>query len=335
MNSLYKHDTTYNSNCKIKGSGLKYTVRFDSPFKTGIAENDLVYGEVFLNEHGHNGNHFKESKNPNIILLLHGFASRPGRLGNYYSFIKDMNSSGFAVAFMHQPYHLMRTPENEKSGHRLIYFNDIQTLDFYNQAVLDARKFIDILQKDFNFSQISLCGFSLGSMVSTIIAAIDKRIARTVLVMGGGNWYRIHWQSMLSFVLKGNCVDGGKVSRKKCKNFYKDFPEFKKAFIKNVDLSKKNTGDFEKLIQFKEKPAKACFLCDPLIFAPLLDPRKVLMINSRLDHYFPRKSVLELWESIGRPKIYWLNRFHSSKVLSIPKITGLIKDYISYGPENI
>ena len=74
---------------------------------------------------------------------------------------------------------------------------------------------------------------------------------------------------------------------------------------------------------------KKCYLCDPLIFAHKINPEKVLMLNSRIDHFFSKKSSLMLWEELGRPEIHWFNYFHLSRILNkkliLKNITSFLK----------
>ena len=314
----------------------KYILNFKSPHNTGINKNDNVYCELFLNNgmdnnikktYGvKNGESKVNNAHKSLIILLHGFASKQNKLGNYYNFISKLLDNNFNCAFLNHPYHLHRTPEGENSGERLIYFGDIDTLDFYHQAVVDTRRLIDIVTQKFNFKRIILCGFSLGSMVALITAAVDGRIHKSILLLGGGNWYEIHWNSLLSHILKGNCIEDGKINKEKCKKFYMDFPSFLEEF-KNTDISNLNIN-LSDCPGLKEKTTKMCFLCDPLAFAHKIDPQKILMINSRFDHYFPKKSTLQLWRELGRPKIYWFAKLHTSKILINLKIFDIILNFI-------
>jgi pimeloyl-ACP methyl ester carboxylesterase len=324
MYYLYSYNNRENFNCEIKKEiktniCQKIKLRFDSPFKTNIKINDLAYSEIFISN--------KKNLSNTILILLHGFASKIGRLNNYYAFIENMLNNGISCAFIHMPYHLSRTPEGQISGQKLIYADDAETLEFYHQAVVDIRRFIDITMKNFGFEKIVLCGFSLGSMVSVITAAIDNRINKTILIFGGGNWYQIHWNSSLAYILKGNCLQDDIISRKKCRFLYRDFPGFCEEF-KKTDLNSLISSDLGSHLALKEKTAKLCFLCDPAAFASRIKTGNTLMLNCRFDHLFPGKSTIELWEKLGRPQIYWFSRFHSSRILANPKALKIIRDFI-------
>lgn len=289
---------------------------YPSPFITSIAENDLVHAELFMN---HN-------KNNTLLILLHGFSSKLHRLRNYYDFIASALNQGINCAFLNMPFHLQRTPAGEISGERLIYFDDIHTLEFYHQAVVDTKRLIDIVQDSFGFKRIILCGFSLGSMVSTISIATDCRINKGILVFGGGNWFEIHWNSTLAYILKGNCMQDGEITKEKCSLIYKDFPDFLKEF-KTTDME---LIDFElsKTGSLKDKTTRKCFLCDPLAFGHKISPEKILILGSKLDHFFTKNSVIQLHNEIGNPEIHWFNRIHSSAILADNHAKTYIFDFI-------
>lgn len=323
---LYAYNPIEKFNFKLKkfsSSKLTYEILFDSPFKTNIKNNDLIYFNFYPS--------LNITELKPLVILLHGFGSKPNKLNNYFDFIEFLRSNNFSSIFMHLPYHLSRTPENESSGERLIYFDDKQTLEFFHQAVVDIRKVIHFSKSVLKFNDIILIGFSLGSMISAIVSAFEKNISKTVLILGGGNWHEVHWCSLLSHVLKGNCLkqENDKIDKNKCKKIYQNFYDFKEEF-KKIDLNQ-TPIDFTLLNnpELKSKTTKLCFLCDPLAFTNLINKDKILMINSRFDHYFNKKSTIELWKNIGKPKIYWFNKFHTSSILKNSKVQKIILDFIN------
>lgn len=322
----------------------RYSLTYDSPYQTGIEVNDRVHAQLFLNINKINkntDNPYNDSRNnipgsninniSNILILVHGFSTSEIKLKNYYSFIDKMNSDNISCAFINLPLHLSRTPGNEKSGERLKNFNDVETLQFFHQSVVDIRRLIDILTEKWKIGNIYICGTSMGSMISLITMANDDRIKKGIFLIGGGNWEEIHWKGVLRFVLRGNCIykDGrykNKTRREACREIYSGFPEFLKEFKKIK--SEKIKFNLEGFPELKKATLKMCFLCDPLAFAHKIQPRKALMINSRYDFYFSKISTSQLWEELDRPKIYWLNKLHTSKILSNEKIATKIKNFI-------
>jgi len=249
-----------------------------------------------------------------ILFFLHGFSTKNDKLKNYYKFIENILELDMACLFINLPFHLNRKPVNETSGSRIIYFDDADTLLFFHQCVVDVRKAVDIIEKIISPKEINICGISLGSIVSVISMAVDKRINKGILLVGGGSWEEIHWKGISRFILKGNCAGVETISRNKCGIFYSNFPKFlEKAKSLNSDNFLIEINDNENL---QKLCTKKCYLCDPLLFAGKIDSRKVLMLNSRLDHYFSKKSSVMLWEELGRPEIHWFNYLHFSRILN-------------------
>jgi len=304
---------------------------YRSPYQTGIKTNDMVYVRLFLNE-SKNKKDKPDLKNNHVLILVHGFSSKKERMDNYYRFIDKMNENNLSCAFINLPFHLNRTPDGEKSGERIIYYNDVETLQFFHQCVVDIKRLIDILMKILAFKKIYICGLSLGSMVSLITMANDSRINKGILIFGGGNWEEIHWKGILRFALKGNCTYGeekykDKTNREACRDIYSGFPIFLKK-IKEIKRDKIKM-DLKDLPDLKKVTTKMCFLCDPLAFAHRIKSEKVLMINSKFDFYFSKESIEQLWKELGKPKIVWLNKMHSSKILTDKKIIKETKNFLA------
>ncbi|MEA2015109.1 MAG: alpha/beta hydrolase family protein [Actinomycetota bacterium] len=337
---LYHYDhknIRYNLEPIIKNNNAEeFGLTYDSPYQTGLKSNDTVYARLLLNketaykENYIPGNNNRKNKS-DLLILIHGFSTSDKKLKKYYRFLNKMNSRGLSTIFLNLPFHLNRTPEGEKSGDRLIYFDDLQTLLFFHQSVLDIIKLIDIAHRIININNIFICGASLGSMISLIAMANDKRIDKGVFLIGGGNWEEIHWKGALRFILRGNCIYRDKeyrnyTRRKACSEIYSHFPEFmeeiKKLRNKNIRIDLQDTPELKKATK------KMCFLCDPLAFAHKIKPENVMMINSRLDFYFSRKSTNQLWEELGKPEIHWLNSLHSSKILNNRKIFTEINNFL-------
>jgi len=308
---------------KQNGSPAKnYSLTYDSPYSTKIKLNDKVYVRLFSKEKID----AKNTTSRNILILIHGFSSKKESTDNYYGFSNKIIGDNLSCAFINLPFHLNRTPEGEKSGQRLIYYDDVDTLKFFHQGVVDVKKLVDIVLEILPVKNIYICGISLGSMFSLITMANDNRISKGIFLLSGGNWEEIHWNGILKFILKGDCTHKGKNIREVCRKSYNNFPkflsEFKKIKDKNIEMDLKHHPDI------KKAAAKMCFLCDPLAFAHRIDPEKVLMINSKFDFFYTRKSTEQLWDELGRPKIYWLNTMHSSKILTDENIIAKIKQFL-------
>ncbi len=345
---LYQHDseiTDYNliESKNMDDSIREYTLTYDSPYSTGVKINDRVHAQLFLNKNmternagnlNNSNDCNNRSKSNDILILIHGFLTSEVKLKRYYSFIKKINSNNISGVFLNLPFHLNRTPEGDKSGGRLINFDDLDTLLFFHQSVVDIKKLIDILKENWNFNNVYICGISLGCMISVIAMANDDRINKGVFLIGGGNWEEVHWRGISRLTLKGNCIYKdkkykNKTRRQACREIYACFPEFLEKFkekeYKEIKIDSEGLSDSD----LKEVTTRMCFLCDPLTFAHKINPQNVLMINSKYDFFFNKKSVNQLWEELGYPEIYWLNNFHTTSILADKKVLAKISDFLS------
>lgn len=326
----------------IADSVLGYSLSFESPYKSSSEINNNVYSELFLKkefftympatESGDSNNFIEDyfkfyNKDIPLLIFLHGFSAKDEKLKNYYKFINNVLDMNTACLFINLPFHLNRRPQTEASGNRIIYYDDADTLIFFHQCVVDVRKAIDIAQKILSPNKINICGISLGSIVSVISMAVDKRISKGIFLLGGGNWREIHWNGISRYILKGNCSGPEKITEKKCTIYYSNFLKFlEKLKALNPDSFTMELDEQENL---KKLCTKKCYLCDPLIFAHKINPEKVLMLNSRIDHFFSKKSSLMLWEELGRPEIHWFNYLHLSRILNKKLILKNISSFLN------
>jgi pimeloyl-ACP methyl ester carboxylesterase len=324
-----KPDENYNleeicSESLNKNGARKFVLTYDSPFETGIKENDVIYSELFLSPDQISQNHnFNQ-----LIILVHGFNGRIDRLKNYYHFIDKVLQNNISCLFINLPYHLYRTPEGYSSGQMLLGSDDTGTINFFHQAVADIRKAIDFIK--INFSErkftFSICGISLGGMVSVITMAWEKRIKKGAFLLCGGNWNEIYWNGIIKIISRRDVVKKEKITREQASKFYSELPEFiaiyKKINPSSIDMELENYPELKKFIP------KKWFLCDPLTFSHKIRADDVLMINSKFDFFFNKESVLQLWKELGNPRLYWLNNFHTSVVLASKRVQNLIFDLI-------
>ncbi|MDD3819069.1 MAG: hypothetical protein PHG41_04480 [Actinomycetota bacterium] len=335
---------------------VRYIIEFESPFKSGIDINDRVCAELFLpadkksllvkdKDSGKNtrtreangtskypGTHAGSGEivsNNNealkIIILIHGYGCREGRRRNYNYFIKNAIKNNYAVLFLHLPYHLSRTPEGEKSGSRIKAFTQEETLNAYNQSVLDVRKLIDVCNRLFPVQpDYFICGLSLGGIVAMITTAWEPLIKKAVFLQIGGNWNEIYYKSTLNLLYLANYK--GRSKKEELEQIYSEYPEFlekyKKINPREIDLEMSNYPDLSRYSQ------RVWFLSDPLTFAHKINPDRVLMINSLHDIHFPKKSIELLHEELGRPRIYWTNDFHTTLILRQEGVLKTIFDFL-------
>ena len=233
------------------------------------------------------------------------------------------------------------------------YRHPLETLEFFDQSVKDIGKGIEVIEGLFKNSQsfysqsffsrttgesakksgdsltgirFFICGLSLGGMVATIASAWEPRLEKSILAQCGGNWDEIYWNSALRIILRGTFIEKENIKRKTAKEFYSVQPVFLEKYKKIKPL--KIDAGLSEFIELSGYPQKTWFLSDPLTFAHMVNHERVLMINSKYDILFCRRSTELLWEELGKPPIIWLNGFHSSGVLRNKIIIKKIFDFI-------
>jgi len=301
-----------------KDSPVKFTITYSSPFKTNIEVNDRVYSELFLPNDKIFKNHF--------IILVHGFGIKKDKLANYGYFIDNAIKNKISCVLINLPYHLHRAPSGESIGKRLIQGNEVDVLKYFHQAVVDIRKLIDIIFKIFPVRSISICGFSLGSIVSLLTMAWDGRIDKGVFLLCGGNWNKVYWNSIVRFIFRGNYLEKNKITRKQLEKKYLNLPifidKYKEIQPSSIDLELKYHPELKKL-----NPEK-WFLYDTLTFAHKIKPKDVLMINSKYDFLIPKESTLQLWRELGKPEIHWVSNLHTTKLFRNRRVLEMINDFL-------
>ncbi|MCL5986772.1 MAG: alpha/beta hydrolase [Actinobacteria bacterium] len=308
-----KRELSYSLEPISDSSGYKvYDLHFDSPAKNGVVESDTVRAIAYLHD---------EPTGKTPIIFVHGIGMSEVRFKIYSPLIEEFVKHGFDLIMIILPYHYIRTPKDEGSGSRLLEFNADDTFDFFYKSVVEIRSLLDVLdQMGREKRSYYLCGVSLGAMISSLVMGVEGRISKGVLLISGGNWEKVHWGGVMRFVLNGQCSDEG-TSREICHKYYSQFPEFLEEFKKNEESG-------------VNRAVKRCFLCDPLIYAHKIDPKRVLMINALFDGFFSRSSTLDLWKAFGRPELHWLLTTHSTTLSRKRKIAKLVLDFLNRDGES-
>jgi len=274
-----------------------YEIKFPSYFKTGSLRNDTVILDCFLP---------KEFSCLLIILpgLGSGFLQR--NLIKYFG--RKLAKNNIGVCILTLPYHYERKPSNLRSGQYFLNLNSRQTLDFFQQAVVDVERTVHFWQDYFNLKEFSLMGISLGSIVGIISMAKIKCIKKGILILSGGNFFKILWGGLLRFLGKKDC------SFKECKVNFQKLSAYR-------ELQK-----FEDLKNIKFP--KDCMYYEPTVFASLLRDREILMFNSIFDPIIPFKSAKELWKALNFPKIYWFPTEHHFIFIFTFFILSKVKNFL-------
>ncbi|MFH1506544.1 MAG: alpha/beta family hydrolase [archaeon] len=268
-----------------------YDIRFPSKYKTDVKKNNTVYATLYT----------PKKKFKQTILLIHGTGAGKVQKFLFDIFCKALSKRGFEAVFITLPYNLQRTPPREKSGRTFDRLDAKQTLCFFEQAILDIRSLMDMLEQS-QKRRFSIFGTSLGGIIALMSMALDKRIKKGVFLVTGGYYPKLLWGGVLRFFMKEDCPNSAE-----CRRIHEGYRQYIKKIKKPKDLDK---------VAFK----KECYLYDPLTFTNMMKERPVLMINGLFDFVIPKSAADELWNSLGKPRLIWLPAGHGTTSLFYPKI---------------
>ena len=151
-----------------------------------------------------------------------------------------------------------------------------QVNELLEQSIFDNRFVIDWLERlpELDANRIGVLGTSMGAIKGALLAPVDSRVKASVLGLVGGDVPYI-----LTYSQEGGLRGGGIVGHR------------------NAYLMKHHV----RLEEFKKR-LEETVTYDPLLFAPAVDPVKVLLFLGALDTIVPFKKGLELRRAMGKPE---------------------------------
>jgi hypothetical protein len=281
---------------KIKLKNNLFEIRFKSEVNTFNKKNDNVY---FL---------LKDSeKKSKACILVHGLGMEIGSRWDTYLRIVPETIGACYIDLPHQRH-------RKTNINLLTSFGDgIFTLNFFRQGTIDIIKTVNIL-KDLGYTEISVIGISLGSIFSIMAMALDNRIEKGIFILSGGDQSIITWESPVMY---------------KVREIYKKKNITRESCLKARELLNTFSHSVKKCKNpFDIKSNIICLYFDPLSFAPLIDPEKVLMINGLFDLIIPRKATIRLHRALGKPKIIWFPTDHLYLYIFKNRIISYIKSFL-------
>jgi hypothetical protein len=157
------------------------------------------------------------------------------------------------------------------------------------RMVLDHKRVIDWLESkpEIDSQKIGLFGISLGGIKAAILAPVEKRIQAAMIGLAGGD---------VPYLLAHSTEPG--LTKKR------------EEFLKLHNLT----------VEEAEVKLRTMITRDPLVYAPYVDPQKVLLVIARYDTVIPTEKGLLLKEKMGNPETIMLPSGHYTAALSIPYI---------------
>jgi hypothetical protein len=273
-----------------------FEIRFKSEVNTFDKKNDDVYLLLKNSE--------KKSK---ACILVHGLGMEIG--SRWDSYLRVVPKT-IGACYIDLPYQRHR-----KTNKDLLtaFGNGIFTLNFFRQGTLDIIKTVNIL-KELGYKEISIIGISLGSIFSIMAMGLDKRIKKGIFILSGGDYRVITWKSPIMYKVR-EIYKKRNITRKSCF----EARTLLKPFVNSVRKG---------AIPYNIKSNIVCLYFDPLSFAPLIEPERVLMINGLFDFIIPRQATLRLYRALGKPKILWFPTGHLHLYIFKKRIISYIKSFL-------
>lgn len=278
-----KKKIEYVSGYIFKGSGYRCSyVRYNTLYKNPAPGTEIV---EFYNFHPK-----KEVKAS--ILILHGLGSRNIKFLLWLG--PHLASAGVNTSILILPGNYTRVENNSVSGRSYLYPDINVMYQFWEHAVVDTLTTIDLLDDIGLWKPNSLLmGYCLGGMISTIVSAIDKRIAHTLFMTTGGHMPKIlHESPATSFVRKIFSKDINTHYDLGNKDKLYDIYEEQFPTIKNMSLHE----------LLSSESIHPLFKIDPMSYAHLIDMEKVTFIDAFFDSTLPIKSRAALYDEMKGSK---------------------------------
>lgn len=178
--------------------------------------------------------------------------------------------------------------------HRQREYREVAELDRINptleQMVIDHMQAVDWIEtrKELDASRIGVFGISMGAIKAAMLAPLDPRVSVAVLGLPGGD---------IPYILSYSTERGIKRARSN----YMDETGFTRQ---------------ERLYEYLQTTVA----CDPLHYAPYLDPDNVLMFLAWFDTSVPYSRGKALWRAAGRPEVVYLVSGHLSAYVYLPYV---------------
>lgn len=159
-------------------------------------------------------------------------------------------------------------------------------------AVVDRRRTVDWLQglPEVDPARIGACGASLGGITTALLCAVEPRIRAGAVLLAGGDLPRVLVES-----------DEPRIARWRAERG-----------LDPAALGARLAAEVES---------------DPLLLAPAVDARRLLVVQARFDAAVPAACQERLWEALGRPERWVLPTGHRSAGVYLPWLVPLLVEF--------
>ncbi len=155
------------------------------------------------------------------------------------------------------------------------------------RSIIDERRTLDwwLEKEEVDTDRIGISGISMGGFQASLLMAVDWRIDAGVFMLNGGDFPKL-----LMISQEGQII------------------EYRQVIKEKYGLSDE---------QMYAEAQKALGDIDPMVFAPNLNPARVLFISPRFDQVVPHECALKWWNAAGHPNMIVIPTGHYSSVFLI------------------
>lgn len=250
-------------------------VTFPSPVTTPYAVNNTVTGFLFL----------PDTPGPHPVMLVeHEWL--PTTLATEFEQSASLAKAGITAFLIIQPYSYNRRPLPRIEGVELLSGDVPQMVGALRQAVLDARRAFDWLEKrpDIDPTRMGVSGISLGGVLAPLIAGVDRRARTLVTIVGGVDVSDVVFDSFITSGLHPALLYHGVT----------------------FDSLKRDMAPVE-----------------PANWLHGFDPNNALLFNGRYDIFISPKQAHHLAEALGGARIVWTPTGHYGAVFAQKQIEAV------------
>jgi dienelactone hydrolase len=245
----------------FRDSGVTgYRLTFPSPVTTKHECNNTVWCEYFVPQ--------GSGKFPAVVVLH--FLNDPDFMTT--RFVSERFArAGIAALMLKLPYYGERRPNENVEE----LFSDLNLWDAtFTQGVQDIRRAIAwlVARPEVDPERTGLVGISLGAMVGSLVTAVEPRVKRAVLIVGGGQINEIMWTAPEAGDLRKALRERG------------------------ID---------------REKTGKILEPVEPVRFAAPLPEGTLLMINGKKDTTIPPSCTEALAAGFKTAEVVWYDTTHT------------------------
>ena len=242
-------------------------------------------------------------------MILHGLGSRNIKFLLWIG--PHLASAGVNTSILILPGNYTRVENNSVSGKSFLYPNMEVMYRYWEQGVVDILSTIDLLEHLNLWKENSiLTGYCLGGMLSTIVAALDQRIAYTLFIATGGHIPKIIHESPVTGFAR-RLFDTGKFSDYDFDNKEKLYRTYEEQFPIVKKMSREEL--------FTSKDIHPLLKIDPISYAHFLDKKKLTFLDAYFDNTLPLDSRKILYNEMKGAK---------RRILPVSHVTWLPFSYI-------